>query len=143
MNRKDKREARVLALKVVYANEVSNVEPESILFYLADELNLVQSNPIIVYSQNLIKLSIDNKSQIDEIIISHSKNWDFNRIALIDRLILRIELAEMLFVEDIPHKVSIAEGVEIAKEYSTDDSGGFVNGILDAVYNNIVKGKVA
>ena len=84
-----------------------------------------------------------SKSEIDEIIISHSKNWDFSRIALIDRLILRIQLAEMLFIEEIPHKVSIAEGVEIAKEYSTDDSGGFVNGILDAVYNNIVKGKRA
>ncbi len=143
MNRKDKREARILALKVVYANEVSNVEIKSILVHLSDGLSLVQSNPIVQYSQNLIKLSIDNKSEIDEIIISHSKNWDFSRIALIDRLILRIQLAEMLFIEEIPHKVSIAEGVEIAKEYSTDDSGGFVNGILDAVYNNIVKGKVA
>ena len=57
------------------------------------------------------------------------------RLALIDKIILRMSISEMLYIDDIPPKVSIAEGVEIAKEFSTKDSSGFVNGILDAVYN--------
>ena len=61
------------------------------------------------------------------------------RLALIDKIILRMSLSEMLYVESVPPKVSIAEGVEIAKEFSTKDSSRFVNGILDAVYNNVVK----
>ena len=143
MNRNEKRKARIVALQVIYANEISKVDPDSMLSYIADELDVGNQSSILNYSMELINLTIDNKSEIDQIIISHSKNWDFNRIALIDRLVLRIALSEMLYVDDVPHKVSITEGVEIAKEYSTDDSGGFVNGILDAVYNNILKGKVA
>ena len=143
MNRNEKRKARIVALQVIYANEISKVDPASMLSYIADELDVENQSSILHYSMKLINLTIDNKSEIDQIIISHSKNWDFDRIALIDRLVLRIALSEMLYVDDVPHKVSITEGVEIAKEYSTDDSGGFVNGILDAVYNNILKGKVA
>ena len=55
---------------------------------------------------------------------------------------MRIALVEMIYVDDVPPKVSIAEGVEIAKLFSTDDSSGFINGILDSVYNKKIKGKV-
>ena len=58
------------------------------------------------------------------------------RIALIDKLILRLALTEMLFFEDIPHKVSIVEGVEIAKIYGNNESSRFINGVLDSVYND-------
>ena len=143
MNRKEKRQARIVTLQAIYANEVSGVDLEDMLAHMADEFSLDHNNSIILYSSKLSKLTIKNKVEIDQIIISHSKNWDFKRIALIDRLILRIELTEMIYVDEVPHKVSITEGVEIAKEYSTDDSGGFVNGILDAVYNDMLKGKVA
>jgi N utilization substance protein B len=57
------------------------------------------------------------------------------RIAIIDLLIIRLALTEMLYFEDIPAKVSIVEAVEISKEYSTDASSGFINGILDSIYN--------
>jgi N utilization substance protein B len=79
--------------------------------------------------------------EIDKLIISRSKNWDFDRITLIDKLILRMALAEMMYVDEVPPKVSIAEGVEIAKQFSTEDSSSFINGILDSVYNEIIKGK--
>ena len=78
---------------------------------------------------------------MDEIIKNRSKNWDFDRITLIDKLILRMALVEMLHMEEVPLKVSIAEGVEIAKQFSTEDSSSFINGILDAVYNEMVKKK--
>ncbi len=143
MDRMEKRKARVITLQAIYANEVSGLDLQSILKYIADEFKLDYNHSIVMYGSKLLKLTMQNKHEIDKIIISHSKNWDFTRIALIDRLILRISLTEMLYVDEVPHKVSITEGVEIAKEYSTDDSGGFVNGILDAVYNTVLKGKVA
>ena len=62
-----------------------------------------------------------------------------SRLALMDKLILRMSITEMLYVDEVPHKVSIAEGVEIAKEFSTKDSSRFVNGILDAIYHKVVK----
>ena len=61
---------------------------------------------------------------------------------LIDNIILRMAIAEMLFIEEVPLKVSIAEAIEIAKIFSTKDSGRFVNGILDSIYKDIVKGKM-
>ena len=79
--------------------------------------------------------------EIDELIKNRSKNWDFERIAIIDRLILRMSLAEMLYEDQVPPKVSITEGVEIAKQFSTSESSSFINGILDAVYNDLIKGK--
>ena len=71
-----------------------------------------------------------------------STNWDKNRITLIDKLIIRNSLSEMLYIEHVPPKVSIAEGIEIAKTMSTKDSSGFVNGILDSFYNDWKDNKV-
>jgi N utilization substance protein B len=80
---------------------------------------------------------VDYENEIDEHIMFHSEKWDFNRIAIIDKLILRMAITELLYFPDIPAKVTINEAIEIAKRYSTDNSGRFVNGILDAVYNNL------
>ena len=63
------------------------------------------------------------------------KRKNISRIALIDRIIIRLALTEMFYFQDIPAKVSIVEAVEISKEYSTDDSNRFINGILDSIYN--------
>ena len=75
----------------------------------------------------------------DELIKSHLQNWEFDRVAQIDRLLLRMGICEIFFIEEIPPKVSISEMVEISKVYSTDESPGFINGILDAVYKDYQK----
>ena len=67
---------------------------------------------------------------MDTIIKNKLNNWDITRLAAIDKAILRMSISEMLFIDEIPPKVSITEGVEIAKEFSTDDSSSFVNGIF-------------
>ena len=66
-------------------------------------------------------------------MLTGAKNWSWERIARIDRLILRLALAEMLYIEEIPVRVSINEAIELAKSYSTDKSYAFVNGVLDGV----------
>ena len=96
---------------------------------------------IIIYSRHLCSLASQHLDEMDTLIKKHSKNWNFERITIIDRLILRMSLAEMLFEDEVPPKVSITEGVEIAKQFSTSDSSSFINGIMDAVYNDLVKGK--
>ena len=100
-----------------------------------DKLDKYKKN-IQKYAFELAGISINNKSTLDKEIISRSTNWDSTRITLMDKLILRLVMSEIIFVEHVPPKVSIAEGIEIAKVMSTDDSGAFVNGILDSFFND-------
>lgn len=85
------------------------------------------------FATSLFLRALDHRDEADELIRKHLKNWDFERVALVDRLVLRVAIVELLAFEDIPPKVSINEAIEIAKKYSTPRSGQFVNGILDAV----------
>ena len=137
MKPKDKRKARIIALKGIYAYEMEGSNLDDTFEYMLD--NTSDSKAVINYGRKLSDLVLKNTVKIDSLIKDRSKNWDFNRIASIDKLILRISLVEMIYVEDIPLKVSIAEGVEIAKEFSTEDSSSFINGILDSVYNKILQ----
>ena len=98
---------------------------------------------IVEYALEITKLSIMYYEQLDLEIISRSTNWDKNRITLIDKLIIRNSLSEMLYIEHVPPKVSIAEGIEIAKTMSTKDSSGFVNGVLDSFYNDWKDDKIS
>ncbi len=84
------------------------------------------------FAEKLFFRTLENESELDEVIIKHIKNWEIQRLALIDRLILKMALCEFLYFEEIPTKVTINEAIEIAKKFSTGKSGRFVNGILDA-----------
>ena len=72
----------------------------------------------------------------------HLQNWEFSRVDQIDRLLLRMGICEIFFIEEVPPKVSISEMVEISKVYSTDESPSFINGILDAVYKDFQKKEI-
>tara|TARA_Y100000588_G_C14006267_1_gene817905 strand:- start:249 stop:884 length:636 start_codon:yes stop_codon:yes gene_type:complete len=196
MDRNEKRSARLLALQLIYANEISeitlkkfskeifnissdlgnsydkhellsklDIQIEMALSILPDshkdainktralmddkeqneieneikkmqrQLNLFKKN-IQNYGVDLASMTVKKFESLDEEIISRSKNWDFSRITLMDKLILRMVIAEILYIDHVPPKVSIAEGIEIAKIMSTDDSSAFVNGILDSFYND-------
>ena len=99
------------------------------------------SRDVINYGKQLSNLIFLHTVQVDKLIKDRSKNWDFDRITLIDKLILRMALVEMIHKDEVPPKVSITEGVEIAKQFSTEDSSSFINGILDAVYNELIMKK--
>jgi N utilization substance protein B len=85
------------------------------------------------FAERLFLRTLERGEELDEIIGRHAENWDLSRIALIDHVVLRMAIAELLSFEDIPPKVSINEAIEVAKKYSTSKSGQFINGILDAV----------
>jgi len=92
-----------------------------------------------LFAEPLIRGTIQHRDQLDEQIVKYAKNWDLHRIAAVDRNILRLAIYEMLHREDIPPIVSINEAVDIAKKFSTEDSGKFVNGILDKVKGELMR----
>ena len=91
------------------------------------------------FADPLIRGTLEHREAIDEHIKKHAKNWEFHRIAAVDRNIMRLAIYEMLYREDIPPIVSINEAVDIAKKFSTQDSGKFVNGILDKVRSELMR----
>ena len=142
MTRQEKRLARIIALQALYAHEVAETEPGNTIATIVEELEESPSADVISYGGKLARLAIDNRESSDDLIEARLKNWEMKRVSLMDKLILRLEISEMLHVESVPPKVSIVEGVEIAKIFSTDDSSRFVNGILDSVYNDSLKGLI-
>jgi len=92
-----------------------------------------------LFAEPLIRGVLEHREAIDELIRRHARNWDFHRIAAVDRNVMRLAIYEMLHREDIPPVVSINEAVDIAKKFSTQDSGKFVNGILDKVRSEILR----
>ena len=137
---KQKRQARIITLQGIYAHELKGSDLDDTCEFMLDPGNPPMTN-VIKYGKQLSKLGFQHAIEVDELIKNRSKNWDFDRITLIDKLILRMALVEMIYVDEVPPKVSITEGVEIAKQFSTEDSSSFINGILDAVYNEMVKKK--
>jgi len=91
------------------------------------------------FSDPLIRGALEHRDEADALIKKHTKNWDLPRLAAVDRNILRLAIYEMLHREDIPPVVSINEAVDIAKKFSTQDSGKFVNGILDKVRSELLR----
>ncbi len=92
-----------------------------------------------LFSEPLIRGVLEHRDAIDEQIKKHARNWDFHRIAAVDRNIMRLAIFEMLYRQDIPPIVSINEAVDIAKKFSTEDSGKFVNGILDKIKGELMR----
>ena len=137
---KQKRQARIITLQVIYAHELKGSDLDDTYAFMLDEGKPHMVN-VVKYGKQLSKLVFQHAIKVDELIKNRSENWDFDRITLIDKLILRMALVEMIYVDEVPPKVSIAEGVEIAKQFSTEDSSSFINGILDAVYNEMIKKK--
>ena len=92
-----------------------------------------------LFADPLIRGVLEHRDAIDEQIKKHAQNWELHRIATVDRNILRLAIYEMLHREDIPPVVSINEAVDIAKKFSTHESGKFVNGILDKVKSELMR----
>lgn len=126
-----RRKAREVALEALYRIELANDNVEAIL---KDILN--RGKPKLDtqnYAKRLTKETTSHLPKIDKIIKEVAENWEFSRIAIIDKNILRFAICEILYFDDIPPKVSLDEAIEIAKKYSTQNSGRFVNGVLDKV----------
>ena len=127
-----RRAARRCVLEALFAYQFSKNDSLTIIS------QLINKNPQIKDNKDFIQLLFDcvlkNIQWAENIIKSHLENWEIDRVAQIDRILLKMGICEIHFIDDIPPKVTITEMVEIAKIYSTDESPVFINGILDAVY---------
>jgi transcription antitermination factor NusB len=129
-----RRLAREMSLKIMYRYEEGDTDIEAIerSFFAGKKYSAGD----IEFCRNLVQKTIANKPEIDERIIEVLKNWTFDRIQLIDKIILRLGTCEILFFAEIPPQVTINEAIEIGKKYGSSDSGKFINGILDAIKIN-------
>ena len=122
---------RERVMQALYAFEISKDPIPHIIENIFGELREHEAE--FAFAQNLLQATIDHQPSIDEIIKTKASNWDFGRIALLDKLLLRMGICELYYFEDIPPKVTINETIEIAKRFSTEKSGQFINGILDSI----------
>jgi len=133
-NQKSKRRvAREKVLQVLYAYDMNKENRDELMNELFVCLIDKSERDFAIQLVNKVIIHIE---ELDEKIKLRVDNWEMNRIALIDKLLLRMGICEILYFPEIPPKVSINESIEIAKDYSTAGSGKFINGILDAVLSD-------
>lgn len=130
-----RRTIREKVLQVLYAHSISQEPITAIIDYIL--VDLKNKKYEFDFAKQLIYSVIQRQEELDQYIKSKVTNWEFSRIAIIDKLLLRMGICELLYFEDIPPKVTINEAIEIAKLYSTEKSSKFINGVLDAVYDQL------
>ena len=128
-----RRRGREFSMQVLYASEVGADTLEKV----ADRIATSEDDPVSMdargYGLQLARTVRMRGGEIDRLIQSASDHWDVGRLAVLDRIILRMAIAELISEPDVPSKVCINEAVEIARKFSTEASSRFVNGILDAI----------
>lgn len=132
-----RREARKAVLQALYANEIGKGQWTQIIQAVIKPR--LDDTDTFKFAERLFLKVVNNQEVVDEIIQSHINNWSIERLNTIDRQILRLAIAEFLYFEQIPTKVTINEAIEIAKKFSTKKSGNFVNGILDSALEQLKK----
>lgn len=125
---KERRKARYLALRILYTREVTGESLDELIASLQKELSGGGGLPS--YTVELLRLIEGESGRIDEIIEGYANRWSIQRMPIIDRSLLRMGIAEIQFRPDIPNSVSANECVELAKRFSTEESGKFINGVL-------------
>jgi len=130
-----RRIAREAALEVLYRLDLVKHEPEDTIEEIINRKN--PSEEAENYLRRLVQAVLDHSAEVDRMLATHLRKWRVERLRYLDRAILRLAGTEMMYFGDVPAKVSINEAVDIARKYGDDDSGRFVNGVLDAVYKEV------
>ena len=126
--------AREAALKVLYQLDVAQEPPElGLRTFFQHHKVPADSKPFVT---RLVEGTIKHRPAIDELLTRYATNWSLHRMAVVDRNVLRLGTFELLFGEETPPKVAINEAVELAKRFGSDDSGKFVNGVLDSIHKS-------
>ena len=139
--KQSRRSAREAVLQALYAIEVGKeTKSKALKDILKRESRNHDAKNFIT---ELFNASLSNREWCEDQIKSRLNNWEFKRVAILDRLLLIVAIAEIFFIDTVPPKVSISEAIQIAKKYSTEDSSAFVNGVLDNIYKSVAKEKIA
>ncbi len=130
-----RRIVREKVVQALYAHEISGDALDHVIDHVLADL---RKNPqAFEFARLLVRETVGHQDEIDLLIKEKVTNWDFTRIAILDRIILRMAICELTYFTEIPPKVSMNEAIEIAKLFSTEKSGQFVNGVLDAVFEDM------
>ncbi len=127
----NRRKAREIALQILYEMELKASEPHSILEWYWKGQGPDVPEETRRFATDLVEGTYRNRKEIDDLIEKHSLHWKLIRMAVVDRNILRLAVYELLYLHDVPSSVILNEAIEIAKKFGTEDSGAFINGILD------------
>ena len=130
-----RRRARELAIQVLFHMEFNPGDPGESFERVCESFG--PPKEIRPYSREVVVGVWENRTDLDRLISRSSKNWRVERMSRVDINILRIAIYEVLYMKDVPPKVSIDEAVELGKRYGTEESGAFINGILDHIYNQL------
>lgn len=123
-------------MSVLYAYEITKEPLDKIKKDLLTDFDDAEK---LEFSKELISKVTDNVKSLDISIRKKINNWEYHRVALLDKIILRMGLAEILYFPEIPPKVTINEAIDLGKDYSTANSGKFINGVLDSILNDLKK----
>jgi N utilization substance protein B len=126
-----RRASREVAMKLLYQTEIQKSDREWQLNFALENSSFTCKDK--TYIKDIVGGTFNNIEEIDLLIEKYAIGWKLNRISKVDLSILRVGIYEILFREDIPYNVSINEAVEMAKKYSTQEAGSFINGILSKI----------
>lgn len=128
-----RRKARELALQMLFQTDFNREQKAPPVSFWAENKALPQ---VKAFAELLAQGVIRHLPEIDKVVEQYTQHWAPERMAIIDRNILRFAIFELLYLKEIPPKVTMNEAIEIAKKYGNEDSGAFVNGILDRVHHD-------
>ncbi len=129
-----RRTGRAYALQLLYARDGDpGTDVTGAAVSWADSFDLEVEEGAQIFARDLVAAATEKSTEIDELIVSASKNWRIDRMSRVDRNILRLGACELLAFRDVPTKVVINEAVELAKRFGTAESSAFVNGVLDRI----------
>lgn len=131
-----RRGAREKAFQILFQHDIGKINPTEAFNRMFGQ---EQNTNTAVFARQLVYGTLEHLAIIDQWISQFCKDWDLDRLASVDRNILRLALYEMLYVEDIPLTVSINEAIELVKNYNSEEAARFVNGLLDNVKKNVDK----
>jgi len=134
----ERRRSREYALQLLFQMDLAPDDTDIVLQRFWDDKKV--SPAIREFAEQIVKGTVEHRDAIDEVISSSALNWRISRMAVVDRNILRMSVYEFIFHAEIPRIVIIDEGIEIAKKFGNDESGPFVNGILDAIRTRLEGG---
>jgi N utilization substance protein B len=130
-----RRQARELAMQALFYMDMrNNVSTEMLENFCANFIPPPKSRAFFL---KLVNGVLEARAEIDALVEQFSKNWDISRMSSVDRNVMRIAVFELLCCEDIPPKVSINEAVDVGKKFGTEESGAFINGIMDSIRANL------
>lgn len=128
---------REIALQILYQVDVTSHPSEEALALFHKNFNFKEDS--WEFAQNLVTGICEKKALVDAIIEKEAEHWKLSRMNVTDRNILRLSVYELKFRDDIPSKVTLNEAIELGKRYGTEESGAFINGILDKIYKTSCK----